>query len=403
MKRVLQGSLVVTVAALLFCTAASARAQTPRYTPSRYGAETHPLLRVDDPQTGSDIQMANATEPWIESGPDCPEPGCGECSPGCYLGYADPGVYAGAEYLLIRPHFSEAIAFARGAQVWPFSIQTEGQELQFDYDSSLRALVGYRLGEYEGELRFTYSRFQADTAVSADGTTFGPGEFAVDPFGNVVGVLPVFDPSDARYIPFPGPPFILPAGDFIRTRATVDTNVYDLELIKPILPQNPSWALNWALGVRLADIDQYYESVVTLLGLPFSRGDFSADFIGAGPRLGFEARRHFGGQGRFCLFVNGHGALLLGEYDVRSSNAIPPAGFSASQTEILTRTIPVVETELGAAWRPWDSLNLSAGWLFHAWFDLGTSGGQFGGFFAGADDLNIMSFDGLFLKAEYAF
>jgi hypothetical protein len=94
--------------------------------------------------------------------------------------------------------------------------------------------------------------------------------------------------------------------------------------------------------------------------------------------------------------------LLVGEDVIRSSNS-PNAVFTASQQESLTRTLPVIETELGASWRIGDSLNLSAGWMFQAWFDMGTSGGQFGGLFAGADDSNIMSFDGAFLRGEWTF
>ena len=63
-----------------------------------------------------------------------------------------------------------------------------------------------------------------------------------------------------------------------------------------------------------------------------------------------------------------------------------------------------------ACWR------LSAGWLVQAWFDLGVSGGTFSGqnlpavgfppiqnVFGGADDANIMGFDGVFVRAEYNF
>ena len=74
-----------------------------------------------------------------------------------------------------------------------------------------------------------------------------------------------------------------------------------------------------------------------------------------------------------------------------------------SQTEGLTRTIPAIEMEVGTDWQLTDSLNFTAGWLFQAWFDMGTSGGTFGGYFAGADDSNIMSFDGLFLRGEWTY
>jgi len=95
-------------------------------------------------------------------------------------------------------------------------------------------------------------------------------------------------------------------------------------------------------------------------------------------------------------------ALLLGQYDVRGDNT-PVPGFQTSQRESLTRTISVLETELGVSRQVHHGINLSLGWLFQAWTDLGTSGGTFGGFFAGADDANIMSFDGLFARAEFSY
>jgi hypothetical protein len=74
----------------------------------------------------------------------------------------------------------------------------------------------------------------------------------------------------------------------------------------------------------------------------------------------------------------------------------------------------VLESELGASWQPNDRWRLSAGWLVQAWFDLGVSGGTFSGqnlpavgfpaiqnVFGGADDSNIMAFDGAFFRAEY--
>ncbi len=41
--------------------------------------------------------------------------------------------------------------------------------------------------------------------------------------------------------------------------------------------------------------------------------------------------------------------------------------------------------------------------MFQAWFDLGASGGTFGGFFSGADDANVMSFDGLLVRGEFTY
>jgi hypothetical protein len=73
----------------------------------------------------------------------------------------------------------------------------------------------------------------------------------------------------------------------------------------------------------------------------------------------------------------------------------------------------VLETELGGAWRPNDRVTVTAGWLFSAWMNLGTSGGGFSGenlpvapmtsVFGQTDDADIMSFDGLFVRTEVWF
>lgn len=394
MKLAVLSRQMLALAWLLVCIDSPICAQSRIESLPQWGGAEHQLPPGGFPYqaAGSDIRLVGATE-YSSHNDNCLDPGCQQCCPKSSLVCADPGLFVGVEYLLIRPHFSEAIAFAQGTQT-ATTFQTIGRELQFDYESSFRVFTGYRAGNGGGELRLTYWHSQAD--ISVDGTVGGPGEFIVDPFGNLVGGVVVIDPADARF------GNVLVGGDLIRTTATVQTNVYDLDFIQPILLRDSSWSLSWSAGVRLADIDQYYESVITNGGAFFSRGDFFADFIGAGPRLGIGARRHFGRNGRFSLFVNGHGALLVGE-DVIRSNVAPNVVFSLSQQESLTRTLPVIETELGASWQAGSRLNLSAGWLFQAWFDMGTSGGQFGGFFAGADDSNVMSFDGLSLRAEYSF
>jgi len=395
MKLLPQRAAIFALVGLLICANVGIRAQTLSTAPTPWIADSRQASWVNAPTGGPGAATVDTPEPGGEACQVC----SGSCrQQSCLAGssvYQDPGFYAGADYLLVRPHFSEAIAFARGSQTLT-TYEVEGRELQFDYDSSFRIFAGYRPGDGGGEFRFTYWRFFGDISVAG---TAEVGQFLVDPFGNVVGTAVIINPADRRFGTLES---ILLGGDLIRTKATVETNVYDLDFIKPVLLSSPNWGLSWSAGVRIADIDQYYESIITLQGGAFSRGDFSADFIGAGPRLGLEARRYLGAEGRLALFVNAHAALLVGEDTIHSSNA-PNPFFRASQSESLTRTIPVTETELGVSWQVGDSLSLSAGWLFQGWFDMGTSGGQFGGFFAGADDSNIMSFDGLFLRGEWAF
>jgi hypothetical protein len=65
--------------------------------------------------------------------------------------------------------------------------------------------------------------------------------------------------------------------------------------------------------------------------------------------------------------------------------------------------LPVAEAEVGAGWSPLPWLNISAGWLFQVWFDLGGSGGTYGGFYTVTENSNIMAFEGFFLHTELTF
>ncbi|MFQ5732650.1 MAG: Lpg1974 family pore-forming outer membrane protein [Planctomycetaceae bacterium] len=322
------------------------------------------------------------------------EPASPNFDPDDVFAQNDAGFVAGADYLLIRPHFSEALAFVEGRQT-PATFSSEGRELHWDYESAFRVFAGYRFGG-DRELRFTYWRVTSDTGEQ--GRISQPGQFIVDPFGNVAGALVVIDPTNALFGQ------VIVGGDSISTRARVELNLYDVDFIQTTSKYRSSWSYGWSAGVRIADVDQFYASTITSNGAFFAGGDYSSDFIGAGPRLGLNVKRSFGTDRNFALFAETHAALIVGDYDVRSSmTATVPAPFRVEQGESLTRTIPVVEGEFGASWRMNDSLSISGGWMFQAWHDLGGSGGKFGGLFGGADDANIMSFDGLFLRGEIAY
>jgi hypothetical protein len=74
------------------------------------------------------------------------------------------------------------------------------------------------------------------------------------------------------------------------------------------------------------------------------------------------------------------------------------------QTEVasLTRVVPVSEMEVGGTCRLGRHTVVSAGYLFHVWYDLGITQG-IGGNLPSSDTANILSFDGLFVRGEWAF
>lgn len=338
--------------------------------------------------------------------PACAEQACacqacgsgdGNGGPGWFGWGPDRVFYGGADYLLIRPHFSQAVAFTEGTQT-PTSFSASARNLDFPYKSNLRAFIGMPIAEIDGAIQFTYTRLHSQTNVN--GTVTTPGQFIVDPFGAVAGSVAVFNPHDNLF------GTVLTGGDTVNTRASISLNIYDIEYLRPLLPAGSQWNLRWSAGARIADINQYYGSAVSaqaLGGLPLTSGDYRTHFLGAGPRMGFDGRWRAGTTG-FSLFAGGHGSLLLGTYGEQfSTTALLPTTFVASQRQNITRILPVFETEVGGSWQYANRLQFSAGYLFQAWFDLGTSGGTFGGFFTGTDDSNLMTFDGLFVRSELAF
>jgi hypothetical protein len=302
--------------------------------------------------------------------------------------------FGGADFLYVRPHFSEATAYARGTE-GASSLNVTAQALEFDYQPAFRVFAGYRFDGTDTELQFTYTRMTGQTEAGT--ANLSPGHFVVDPFGNVVGDVVVVDPNSALF----GQQIV--GGDRIQVNATVDVNIFDFDLIKPLVLSCGPWELKYTVGVRLVDIDQSYQSVISDSGAFFSGGQYTANYVGAGPRVGFQALRYFGWQRQFSLFANASGSLLVGQYEMRFSQTTTAPPFQASQDTDEIRVIPVAETEIGAGWSPFPWMNVSAGWLFQAWFDLGASGGTFGGFYTVTENTNLMAFEGLFVRAEVTF
>ncbi|MEX2139359.1 MAG: Lpg1974 family pore-forming outer membrane protein [Pirellulales bacterium] len=311
----------------------------------------------------------------------------GMCAEDCYPAPWRARLFAGAEYRHIRPHFSEAVAFATVTDsigATGFSRRVAAHELDFDYESSMRLFLGYHLNDC-ADVRLTYWYLDAETFVSG---TAGAGQTIVDPFGNLG-----------------------PTGTEIGATATVQMNVFDLEYLRPIGNNCDGLGFLYSAGLRFADVSQFYDSTISAAGAVTSNGVFEVDYFGVGPYLSLTGDIRRGQCRQFSLFAKGAMALLVGQYDV--STDVTLTGASGGQTADRVRTTPVLESELGVAWLPNDRVRFTAGWLFQAWFNLGTSGGTFDGeqlpiapvdtAFGGADDADIMSFDGLFLRAEIGY
>ena len=147
----------------------------------------------------------------------------------------------GADFLYVRSHFSQATAFAAGSQT-ASSYHIAAEPLDLQYTPSFRVFAGYRFDGSDTELRFTYTRLTADT--QSDAGNFSAGHFAVDPFGNVVGTVVVVNPAGAEF------GHAIVGGDHIQATADMTVNVYDLDLIKPLMCVCGGWQLKYSVGVR---------------------------------------------------------------------------------------------------------------------------------------------------------
>jgi hypothetical protein len=333
------------------------------------------------------------------------------------------GLFVGAEYLLIRPHFSEARAFSRRDLAVPNSnpsIQTETTiDFEFGYESSLRTYVGYRLDDCCSEFRATYSRLRGRSNLSGAAVT-GTGTMGAVQFT-------AFEIN------------ALANGQTITASTDVTGDVYDFEISRCIRSRSdcgscgdcgdggcgsggcgdggcgscggcstcPAWDLTWSAGVRIADMG--YDSLVSG---PTTGGtgtiDAHMNFVGAGPIIGLAGNRHFGRAQKFSVYADWNLALLLGHYDhtlTRTNNQPTVTNITRFDAD-LTRVIPVTEIELGVRWRPRPRLTVSAGWFMQVWWDLGMTeeeASSFDNLNFLRDDSNIMSWDGLSVRAELMF
>ena len=294
--------------------------------------------------------------------------------------------FGGVEYRYLRTSFSEAVAFATVTDSFPgvFDRRVVAEELGFDYNSSAKFYLGMRIGECQ-DLRFSYWNLYTDVNVNG---VAGPGQTIVDPFGNL-------GEADAS----------------ISTNASVNMNVYDLEYLQTMNFSSHDVDFVYSAGLRFVNVSQDYDSTIRDAADDVtSIGVFTADYGGVGPY--FSLTGSTSRNRPFSLLAKGGAAILIGSYEVESGVTVPGVAVGG-QTAQRIRAVPVMEAELGAAWHPTDCFTVSAGYLFQAWFNLGVSGGTFDGenlplapidtVFGQTDDADIMSFDGLFVRAELSF
>jgi hypothetical protein len=290
-------------------------------------------------------------------------------------------VFGGADYLLLRTHFSQAIAFVQVNDSLVNGLPNEAvqaREINFPYSSGFRTYVGYNLTPDAG-VQFTYFHFANSTSINA--TPASVNQYFVDAYTERTTI-----------------------GQHIVSNSSVALNVFDLDYLGRFNVAGGRLGLRPAAGMRWASVRQHNDTGVIdpLLG-PLGSGNFNTTFTGFGPHVSLLAQARHRPQSAFSLMARAGGALLLGPYN-NTTGATFPRVASAEQTAHRLLTVPVLEAELGGAWQPTPNLMFSAGWLWQAWFDLGVSGGtNYNGKFAETDSSSIMAFDGLFLRGLWQY
>ncbi|NBT13691.1 MAG: hypothetical protein EBS56_08950 [Planctomycetia bacterium] len=269
----------------------------------------------------------------------------------------------GAEYVLLRPTFSNATAlYQTTTSAGPQAAQT-ALNFDFGYSSGVRGFIGYRLDD-DWMARFSYLGIFGSAAVS--GTSSGNWQG-----GNGTGFVGPFNTS------------AVVAGQSIRSTSGVNLNVYDLELAGRLNPSacgpaagGSRWDSAAAVGLRIADSSvttHVYNDRQALGQADNFFVNTSRTFQGVGPRLAIQGRRYLGARGRWSVFAAGGGSLLVGTVsneDTRLRDGDISSNLQ-TQRDGGPLVVPNLDLSLGATWQIAERTSLSAGWMLMYWGQVG--------------------------------
>lgn len=329
--------------------------------------------------------------PLPEAG-EGPPPGGDEYGPGCG-GYCQCPVWcAGVDYLYLRTHFGNDLAMHElTATTAGATVTDNDRALNFDFgfDSDFRIFVGRRMGD--SELRFAYEHIQGDANVT--GTADGG-------FANGSGVA--FQGLGGTQVS--------DAGESVNATSHLHLNLFDIERVQRLDlfgggDCGSPWDVLWSYGVRIAEVQRSIDEQD-----PFETVGLNSMFVGAGPRIGLEARRNICGS-HFSGFFSANAGLLVGRYRSHFENIVPGVLQTTvtSQDNNLTRVVPNAEMAIGVSWQPTCHTTITSGWMVESFTDAVGSTASTGGCttcnminpLAGSG--NILSFDGLFIRMEHCF
>ncbi|HEY2841239.1 MAG TPA: Lpg1974 family pore-forming outer membrane protein [Pirellulales bacterium] len=293
------------------------------------------------------------------------------------------GIYAGADYLLLKPRMSEPVPFFSGSGN-NNTININANTYDFNFQSSPRVFLGWRNAETGSALQFTYWHFQESTSTGFDASNQNSG----------------FIPNAPMFLFLIGNGFQSNNGDSISSQMKMNLNVYDIEFYKPMVLGGGRWLMTGSIGARILDYRQTMNTIAIDSGrMPTFSERNDLRYTGAGPRASFEARRIVGANG--ALYARGGCALLVGTHNAQvqisevDNSQQPPQSNLITVTEGTTRVITNGDFELGGSWRFGDHVILSAGWMVAAFTDLAGMPASLNL----TNTANILSFDGLVARA----
>lgn len=306
-----------------------------------------------------------------------------------------PRFVFGADYLFLRPSFSNSTALYQATAVGGQSIALTPLNYDFGYASGVRGFIGYNFSE-DTLGRFSYLGIDAATSVAGTAT------------GNYVG-------GDGTAVVGPFYTEAVPATASITSTAKISLDLYDLELARRFeIDTETDGAARWdtagSAGIRFMDssvsttVDNYCPLCPNYLVTT------NRVFQGVGPRLAIQGRRYLGPARRWSAFATGGAALLVGSFSNDDTRLTKNVNLLESQSTGGTLVVPNFDIALGTSWQWGPRTSISAGWMLMFFGNLGYSETiDTNGINAGAVATSVpltnssLAYDGAFFRLTHSF
>ncbi|MFK8114091.1 MAG: Lpg1974 family pore-forming outer membrane protein [Rubripirellula sp.] len=329
-------SLVLAGLAILFsATACSAQISSPLID------QDATMVHIDD----SEVSQAGFLGKHKASGCD----GCGEKFPKCCCGAWWSHQTGGfGQFLLLRPGNVDQIFAIEQNTIVPGDFPT-GPVGRVNIDEEAAFRVGFTWAASDcTSLVTTFTRFEGNTSSTINATPT-----------NVLNSQ-IIHPSTLT----------VGAGSLQSTASySLDFQLIDLAY-RHVYKTSDCYAVNWLAGFRYANMEQDFQAqqnVSVATGLV--NVDTDVDFNGFGMLFGVDAERRSSHSG-LSIYGKGISSFLAGDWrgTYRQTNQFG-GGVVANEYEDY-RVTPVVELELGFAWRnKCGNLRANIGYMTSAWYN----------------------------------